>query len=125
MTNANSRCSARTRSGAPCGMAALKGQSHCFTHSPKTASKRRVARRRGGQATRTPKARAAADVASIQALQRHVGQVLADVLLRDNTERRAGAIARLVEVARGLIEVGDMERRLEMIEQRLDARTER
>jgi hypothetical protein len=58
-------------------------------------------------------------VGSVGALQQHVGQVLADVLLRENTERRALAVARLVETARRLIEQGDMERRLHMIEQRL------
>jgi hypothetical protein len=49
-------------------------------------------------------------------LQHHIGQVLADVLLRDNTEKRASVVARLVEVARNLIDAGEVEARLEMIE---------
>lgn len=58
-------------------------------------------------------------VQRIKDLQEHVGAVLADVLLRDNTERRALAVARLVEVGRKLITDGDIERRLDLIETRL------
>ena len=33
-------------------MARLRGERFCFTHSPRTAAQRRVARRQGGRATR-------------------------------------------------------------------------
>jgi len=102
-------------------MRPLKGARYCFSHSANTVHARRSASRRGGQHNRTPKAKAPVLVQSIKDLQEHVGQVLADVLLRDNTERRALAAARLVEVGRKLIVDGDIERRLDAIEARLDA----
>lgn len=100
-------------------MARLKGERFCFTHHPRAAGQRAAARKHGGAATRTKKAAAPASVAGIAQLQQHVGQVLADVLLRDNTEKRALAVARLVEVGRRLLEHGELERRLDMIEARL------
>lgn len=100
-------------------MRPLRGDTLCFRHSPRTVHQRRAASARGGRHNRTPKASSAVAVASIADLQRHVGQALADVLLRDNTERRANAVARLVEVARRLIEVGEVEDRMNLIEQRL------
>jgi hypothetical protein len=102
-------------------MAALKGGTLCFTHSPKAARQRTAARRKGGHATRTPKAAGPAPVATVADLQGHLGRVLADVLVRENTERRANAAARLIVVAARLIEQGEYEERLEMIEQRLTA----
>jgi hypothetical protein len=102
-------------------MARLSGERFCFTHSPRATAYRRTARQKGGRATRTRKAVAPARVAEIGELQRHIGWVLADVLLRDNTERRALAVARLVEVGRRLIEQGELERRLELMEQRMNA----
>src|SRR5689334_5182359 len=103
MTRSNARCTAQTAGGVPCRMAALKGQQHCFAHSPRTSRQRRAASGRGGRQNRTPKASAPASVRSIPELQQIVGQVMADVLLRENTERRALAVARLVEVGRKLI----------------------
>jgi hypothetical protein len=46
-------------------MAALKGGTLCFTHNPKAARQRTAARRKGGHATRTPKAAGAAPVAAV------------------------------------------------------------
>jgi hypothetical protein len=66
-----------------------------------------------------PKAAAPADVSSATVLQQHVGQALADVKLLENTERRAGVIARLVLAGLRVLEVGSMEARLEALEQRL------
>ena len=102
-------------------MAPLKGERRCWAHSPRTARRRGLASSRGGRATRVGKAARPVPVASIPDLQRYVGQAIADVLLRENTERRANSIARLVEVARRLIEHGDLNDRLDLIERRLEA----
>lgn len=102
-------------------MARLKGERFCFTHSPAAAKRRRVARRRGGRASRTPKATTPVPVGTITDLQKHIGMTLADVLLLNNTEKRALAVARLVESARRLIEVNELQRWLMQIEQRLDS----
>jgi hypothetical protein len=99
-------------------MPAMKGQRHCFTHSPNAATARRSARQKGGR-TRGIGYGVPADVSSIGALQRHLAQALGDSLIRPNSERRCVTIARLVEVARKLIEVGEVQQRLELVEARL------
>jgi hypothetical protein len=60
-------------------------------------------------------------VATIADLQGHLGLLLADVLLRENTERRANAAARLIAEALKCIDASDVQTRLEMIEERLAA----
>lgn len=102
-------------------MAALSGQRQCFSHSARTVHQRLAASRRGGRKNRTAKASAPVAVKTIVELQQHVGKVLADILLRDNTEKRALAVARLVEVARRLIVEHEVAEWMELIEQRLDA----
>lgn len=100
-------------------MAAMKGQRHCFTHSPKAAKARKAARVKGGK-TRGIGYGTPADVATITSLQRHLAQALGDSLIRPNSERRCITIARLLDVGRKLIEQGETERRLELLEARLD-----
>lgn len=120
MTNAHV-CAARSRAGKPCQMRPLKGGRYCFNHSPAVARKRAAARKRGGRQTRIGPAKGVADVSSIPALQSHIGQALADTLLRPSSEKKAASIARLVECARRLIVEGELEQRLALIEARLDA----
>lgn len=113
-------CAATAANGQRCKMAPMRGERFCFRHSPKTAKARKVASARGGRHGRIPKAHTPADVTSIDELQKHLGQVLADVMLHPNTLQRGATVARLLGEARQLIEVGDLERRLALIEARLD-----
>lgn len=101
-------------------MPAMKGQRQCFTHSPKAAKARKVARVRGGK-SRGIGYGVPANVGSIHALQAHLSQALGDSLIRPNSERRSTTIARLLEVGRKLLEHGELEQRLALIEARLDA----
>ena len=119
---ARRRCTARTRTGRPCRMAALRGQQTCFAHSPSVAAKRAKARRRGGQRHRVGYATAPVPVATMPDLQAVTAQLLADVLVLGNTEARARAAARLIVVAAKLIEDGDLVHRIEALEQRMTAR---
>jgi hypothetical protein len=48
-----------------------------------------------------------------------LGQALADALMHDNSLKRSMVVARLVIAAAKLIEQGEIERRLAMIEDRL------
>jgi hypothetical protein len=127
MSNAHAnrrRCTARTAQGKPCRMPPMRGQARCFNHAKAVAAKRRAARAKGGSATKTAYATQPADVTTLTALQQHVGQLLADVMLRENTEKRALAAARLIEVARRLIESADLEARVAALEAVLRARGE-
>jgi hypothetical protein len=119
------RCAARSRAGKPCQMAALKRGRYCWNHSPAVSKQRAAARSRGGRRGLIAPAQGSADVSSIAALQGHVGQALADVLLRPSSEKKAASIARLVECARKLIVEGEVEQQLALLAARLDELEER
>lgn len=103
-------------------MAPLKGSPFCFCHAPTAAARRAKARRRGGQRTRIGYATAPAAVATVADLQGHIGQALADVQRLENSTKRSATVARLVETARRLIEVGSLEERITALEQRMKGR---
>lgn len=100
-------------------MAALKGQRQCFTHSPSTRGARTVARRRGGR--NTVRAAVKVGLRSIEDLQAVLEQEAGEVLKLSRSLRRASVVTRMLGEGRKLIEVSSIERRLDMIEQRLDA----
>lgn len=102
-------------------MAPLRGQTTCYIHSPRTASNRSASRRKAGQRRRVPNASAPALVGGIVDLQVHLGQALADAEMHENSLKRSMVVARLILAAAKLIEDGDITRRIDMIEQRLDA----
>lgn len=68
-----------------------------------------------------PNASAPALVGGISDLQRHLGQTLADTGMHENSLKRSMVVARLILAAAKLIEDGDISRRMDMIEQRLDS----
>lgn len=116
MTLAN-RCAARASRGQPCGMRPLLGERFCWAHSPKVASKRTRARRRGGLRRRAGYSAAPVPVQTIGDLQAHLGQVLADVLLLPNSTKRANVVARMLAVGLQLLS-GDLEDRVSALESR-------
>jgi hypothetical protein len=61
-------------------------------------------------------------VTTIADLQHVIGAELAAVQRLTSTTRRSNAVGRLVLVALRLIEVGEHEQRLDLIEQRLNAK---
>ena len=111
------RCKGKNKRGARCGMKPLRGTAYCWAHSstPTVQAKRNVARSKGGQARKQPKATAPADVSTLAGLQKHLGQVLADTLLLPNTPKRSAAAARLLSVGAQLIEASETKLTLEKL----------
>lgn len=68
-----------------------------------------------------PNASAPALVGGIVDLRVYLGQALADTEMHENSLKRSMVVARLILAAAKLIEGGDITRRIDMIEQRLDA----
>lgn len=99
-------------------MARLRGTKHCFAHSPKTASKRKAASAKGGRRGRVGYG-VPADVSNVNALQGHLAQVVGDQLVRPNGERRNATLARLIDVARRLIDQSELEARIAAVERKL------
>lgn len=120
MTRSNGRrCVALTANWKPCQMKPLKGSRHCFSHSAQTVHQRRVASSRGGKRHRVLNAKAPVPARSITDLQGHLEQAIADAMMHPNSLQRSMVIARLVLASARMIEVGDVERRLELIERQL------
>jgi hypothetical protein len=100
-------------------MAALRGSSLCYNHSPKTSRLRAVSRRNGGKRTRIGKATAPTDIESISALQQHLGGLLADTLRLSNSVKRTMTAVRVIESARRMIEDGETRILLEQLKDEL------
>jgi hypothetical protein len=119
------RCAASTQAGAPCAMAPLTGESHCFQHSPAKARARADARRKGGHNRRTPPSarEAGAEVPTLKTaadVLREVEEALADAKCLENSARRAAAVVGVLGLALKVHEVGAIEERLAAIEERLN-----
>jgi len=106
-----------------CRCHAMTGQLYCFNHSqePEVVAKRQAARSKGG---RRGKVQDAASIDSIDSID-DLKTVLVDALneLRgcgsDNIISKSRAIAVLVNVAAGLIKDGDMEQRIQALEENI------
>ena len=100
-------------------MPPLVGKKTCWVHSAGTQAKAQAARRRGGQKRKVSKAPAPAPVHTLADLQRHTGLALADVQRLPNSCKRGHAIARLLLVALRLIESGELQTRVEALEEQV------
>jgi hypothetical protein len=105
-------------------MAALRGSGLCFNHSPTTAKSRSIARYKGGRQTRVPNAPTVISPATTAIVMLELTQALADAKRHPNTLQRGMLTARLGLALVKVIEVSQIEDRLDAIERRLEA-TER
>jgi hypothetical protein len=122
MSMAKQKCKAKRRDGTPCPNAASES-GYCFTHDPARGAERAAARKRGGQRRRVPKV---ADTSTVQTPIRDMSGVLAildvatlDTLAQENSAQRSRALVGVAMAYLKALEVGEMEERLETIEQAL------
>jgi hypothetical protein len=97
-------------------MPALKGRNVCWNHDPSQAAERAAARKRGGRlrlthASERAPLRCAADVL------REAEELLADTKQLENSGRRTTAIVGVLHLALKGLEAGEVEQRLETLEQ--------
>jgi hypothetical protein len=104
-------------------MAPLEGSDRCFCHAPDQAPARARARKRGGQATRTPllfplppEPSPLRDVASVQTL---LEEVVHETRVQPNSAQRSRTIAVLLGVALRTLEIGELEARLAALEEQI------
>jgi hypothetical protein len=119
-------CSATNRRGAPCRMAPVAGSDRCFTHAPEKAPDRAKARRRGGEATRTPHlfklSAEPATLRDVESVQIVLERTVHETLAQQNGHERSRAIGALLMIALKALEVGELEGRLAALEEQLAAR---
>ena len=107
--------------GEPCQAGCISGSDYCYWHSPELAHKRAEARKRGGFNRQTPK-RSNPGPYSIQGVD-DIVKVLQDALndacALENSHARSRTIGYLCMIALRTLEVGELEYRVRMLEERL------
>ncbi len=121
-----STCSAITTGGQQCGAAPLRESAFCLWHDPEHADVVAEARKVGGGRKRKEATIAVAydfeGLGSVTQIRRLVEVAAIDALSLENTVGRARALAYLAHTAAKLLEAGELEQRLERIEQTLEPR---
>ncbi len=113
-------CKAKTASGQPCRMQALKGSHFCFAHDRTKARARAEARKHGGQARHTPHA---GELAAVMGRPRTIPEamtildyVLAEMLAGDNSIQRGRELRCLALAYADILKIGEFEARLRALE---------
>jgi hypothetical protein len=106
--------------GRPCRATPLRDEAHCFWHSPETAEEAAEARRVGGLHRRKKKTVASIygfhGLRTIEDLQSLLETAAIETMALENTIARNRAIGGFVAVGAKLIEVGELEARIEVLE---------
>ena len=116
----NRGCRGRNASGEPCNATALRDQEFCFWHSPEHVQDATEARRLGGLRRRREGTLAGAydfeGLGSTEALRRVLEIATLDALGLESSVARVRALTAIVQVGARLLEVGELEARLEALE---------
>jgi hypothetical protein len=119
-------CNAINKGGRPCRQAPLLDDVYCFWHSPSNAQAAAEARRLGGQRIRREATVAGAyevdGLGSVAALRRVLEVAMYDTLGQENSIQRNRTLVTIVQVGARLLEVGELERRVEALEAALQSR---
>ncbi len=115
--------------GERCRSAPLQEEDFCFWHSPEHAEEAAEARRLGGLRRRREKITSGAygfeGLGSAEDIRRLLEVAVVDTLGLENSIARARTLAYLAVVAAKLLETGEVEERLEALEQTLGPRLEK
>lgn len=121
-------CKAKTKTGARCGMAAVKGSAYCFTHDPAQGAARAAAHKLGGARTRVKHGGDAetlpANIKTIAQAMTILDYTLRELLEMENSIQRARALIALVGGYVDAVKVGELEARMIAIEAALRTRPE-
>ena len=116
------QCKAKTRTGQPCRSNALKGSGYCFTHSPSTGAQRAAARRLGGQRRRVShhgdSSMIPREISTLEDANKILAYVLTEVIPMENSIARARLLLALYDSYLKSFEIGELEERIQALEQR-------
>src|SRR5271157_2517367 len=115
------QCIFHLSSGRQCKAAALKDSEFCWVHSPERAKEVQEARRLGGLRRKRESTISGAyqfeSLNSVEGIRRIVLIAVLDALSMENSMSRARTLAYLAQVALHMLEVGDIEARVEALEE--------
>ncbi len=117
-TSARPTCAAIRPTGSRCRMAPLKGSAYCWNHDPSRSRDRTAARRRGGEATRTPPG-TPVPLRDVGAIQRELEAVVGDTKMQPNSPDRSRTIIAALRLGLDVLAAGVWENRLAGLERRL------
>ena len=114
-------CAQRKADGSPCGAHPLRDGKFCFWHDPDHAQEAAEARRLGGLRRRREKTlEGAYDLGegfdTVSGIRRFVEIAALDLLGMEVSTGRINAMLRAALVAAKLLEVGELEKRIEVLE---------
>jgi len=114
------RCTFVKHGGRPCGATPLRAGAFCFWHEPGKEEEAAEARRLGGLRRRKERTIAGAydlgGLGDVEALRRILDVVVIDLLGLENSIARARALVATVVAAAKLVEMGDVQVRLAILE---------
>lgn len=115
------RCAGTNAEGESCGMAPGLGSPWCFAHDPKRGRDRAKARKLGGTNRRAAASGQPVPLRTVGDIQAQLEQAVGDVLELENSARRAHALGSLLTLAMRALEVGELEQRIDALEQQYGA----
>ena len=126
MVASSACCTAILEGGERCRATRMRGVPYCFWHNPETADEAREARRLGGMRRRREGAVAGAyefgGLGSAADLRRVLEIAAVDALALENSIARVRALTSIAQVGARLLEVGELEERVESLERALQQR---
>ena len=115
------QCAFVLRSGQTCRMHPLQNSEFCWAHSPERKKDVQEARRLGGLRRKRESTISGAyqfeSLNSVEGIRRIVLIAVLDALSMENSMSRARTLAYLAQVALRMLEVGDIEARIEALEE--------
>lgn len=105
-----------------CQAPRIEGSEFCYWHSPEMAAKRAEARKRGGINSRPGKRsnhNGLYSIGGVGDIQRALEDALNDVSGLENSHARARTIGYICQILLKALEVGELEKRLEALEERV------
>jgi hypothetical protein len=122
----SARCGAIVDSGERCRARPMHGSSFCFWHNPETQTDAAEARRLGGRRRHREGALSGAyevdGLGNVTDLRRVLEIALYDTLGQESTIPRNRTLVAIVQMGARLLEVGELEERLAMLESTLRSR---
>ena len=114
-------CKATRGDGQPCGMAPLVESDFCWAHDPANADAATEARRVGGLRRKREGTVAGAynfgGLSNVHDIRRLIEIAVVDTLMIENSIQRSRALAYLAQTALKSLEVGEMQDRLQQLEE--------
>ena len=115
-----SRCAGIQRDGRQCGAHPIRGEAYCLWHSPDHEEEAKEARRLGGLRRKREKTVAGAyevnGLATVEDIRRLLEIATLDALGLDNSLARARVLITAAGAAAKLLEVGELQARVQALE---------